>query len=183
MSKSLGNSPDPVELMERYGADAVRVGMLLCSPAGNDLLFDEGLIEQGRNFSSKIWNALRLVKGWEVDETIPQPESSATGVLWFDSVLQQTIENINSQFDQYRLSEALMAVYKLVWDDFCSWYLEIIKPPYQQPIDHITFERTLDFFEKLIKLLHPFIPFITEEVWHALRERKADETIMFALLP
>jgi len=183
MSKSLGNSPDPVELMERYGADAVRVGMLLCSPAGNDLLFDEGLIEQGRNFSNKIWNALRLVKGWEVDETIPQPESSATGILWFDSVLQQTIENINGQFDQYRLSEALMAVYKLVWDDFCSWYLEMIKPAYQQPMDKTTYERTLDFFEKLIKLLHPFIPFITEEVWHALRERKADETIMFELLP
>jgi valyl-tRNA synthetase len=183
MSKSLGNSPDPIDLMERYGADAVRVGMLLCSPAGNDLLFDEGLIEQGRNFSNKIWNALRLIKGWTVDENITQPESARIGVQWFDAVLCNGIGNINGQFDQYRLSEALMAVYKLVWDDFCSWYLEIIKPAYQQPIDQTTYKKTLDFFEDLIKLLHPFIPFITEEVWHSIRERGEKETIMYERMP
>ena len=183
MSKSLGNSPDPVDLMQRYGADAVRVGMLLCSPAGNDLLFDEGLIEQGRNFSNKIWNALRLVKGWSVDETFTQPESAKVACQWFDTVLNSAVGNINGQFDQYRLSEALMAVYKLVWDDFCSWYLEIIKPAYQQPIDLTTYESALGFFENLMKLLHPFIPFITEEVWHSIRERGEDETIMYKMMP
>jgi valyl-tRNA synthetase len=183
MSKSLGNSPDPIDLMDRYGADAVRVGMLLCSPAGNDLLFDESLIEQGRNFSNKIWNALRLVKGWEVDDSAGQPESATIGIEWFNAVLDASIEYINSQFDQYRLSEALMAVYKLVWDDFCSWYLEIVKPPYQKPVDGKTCRSTVEFFEKLVKMLHPFIPFITEEIWHALQERKDGNTIMYESMP
>ena len=173
MSKSLGNSPEPLELIRVNGADAVRVGMLLCSPAGNDLLFDENLIEQGRNFSNKIWNALRLVKGWEVDEQLPQPEPSRVSVQWFNAVLSEAILSLDGLFEKYRLSEALMTIYKLIWDDFCSWYLEMIKPAYQQPIDRQTYETTLTLFEKLISLLHPFMPFITEEVWHYIREDKA----------
>jgi valyl-tRNA synthetase len=183
MSKSLGNSPDPMDLMEKFGADAVRVGMLLCSPAGNDLLFDDSLIEQGRNFSNKIWNALRLVKGWEADSSAGQPDYAAAGVIWFNAVLNSSITYINGQFEQYRLSEALMAVYKLVWDDFCSWYLEIIKPPYQKPIDAKTLQETIRFFETLIRLLHPFVPFLSEEVWHSLDERKDKETVMFQRWP
>ncbi|MGE5424855.1 MAG: valine--tRNA ligase, partial [Syntrophothermus sp.] len=183
MSKSLGNSPDPLDLIERNGADAVRVGMLLCSPAGNDLLFDESLIEQGRNFCNKIWNALRLVKGWEISETIPQPEASVVAVQWFESVMNQVHNQVKGQFDEYRLSEALMNIYKLVWDNFCSWYLEMIKPAYQQPIDRKTFDQTILFFEELIRVLHPFMPFITEEIWHLLRERDGKDTIMFAAYP
>lgn len=183
MSKSLGNSPEPLELIRVNGADAVRVGMLLCSPAGNDLLFDENLIEQGRNFSNKIWNALRLVKGWDVDEKISQPETSEVSIRWFEAVLAEAIVTLESQFEKFRLSEALMTLYKLIWDDFCSWYLEMIKPAYQQPIDSKTLETTIALLEKLVALLHPFMPFITEEVWHHIRERKEKETIMFAPQP
>jgi len=183
MSKSLGNSPEPLELIRVNGADAVRVGMLLCSPAGNDLLFDENLIEQGRNFSNKIWNALRLIKCWEVNESLPQSETNKIAIRWFNAILSETISNLEGQFEKYRLSEALMTIYKLIWDDFCSWYLEIVKPAYQQPIDQITFESTITLLEKLICILHPFMPFITEEVWHHIRQRKYDDTIMFQLMP
>jgi len=183
MSKSLGNSPEPLELIRVNGADAVRVGMLLCSPAGNDLLFDENLIEQGRNFSNKIWNALRLVKGWQVNETLEQPETNKVSIRWFNAILSEAIISLEDQFEKYRLSEALMTIYKLIWDDFCSWYLEMIKPAYQQPIDRETYETTINLLEKLVCILHPFMPFITEEVWHYIRERKGDDTIMYALLP
>jgi valyl-tRNA synthetase len=183
MSKSLGNSPDPIELIEKYGADGVRVGMLLTSPAGNDLPFDEVLCEQGRNFSNKIWNALRLVKGWEVDDEIEQPSYSDISVRWFESQMNATIAVINDQYDKYRISDALMAVYKLVWDDFCSWYLEMIKPAYKKPIDRKTFEITIGFFENLMKLVHPFIPFISEEIWHHLNERRENESIMLVDMP
>jgi valyl-tRNA synthetase len=183
MSKSLGNSPEPLELIRVNGADAVRVGMLLCSPAGNDLLFDENLIEQGRNFSNKIWNALRLVKGWQVDGELAQPETSKVSIQWFDAVLSEAIISLDALFEKYRLSEALMTLYKLIWDDFCSWYLEMIKPSYQQPIDRQTYETTLTLFEKLVSLLHPFMPFITEEVWHYIREDKAGDTLMYAAMP
>lgn len=183
MSKSLGNSPDPLDLIAKYGADGVRMGMLLTSAAGNDLPFDEVLCEQGRNFNNKIWNAFRLVKGWTVDETIRQPESSVMSVEWFQSLLNRSIEELNDQFEKYRLSEALMNVYKLFWDDFSSWYLELIKPAYQQPIDATTYRETLGFFDSLLKLLHPFMPFITEELWQALEERKSGESIMVSLLP
>ena len=164
MSKSLGNSPDPIELIEKYGADAVRVGMLMSSPAGNDLMFDESYCEQGRNFVNKIWNAFRLVKGWEVDEKLENPNEQA--IAWFDSRFNEALIEIEANFKQYRLSEALMTTYKLVWDDFCAWYLEMVKPPYQQPIDAESFAATIGFFEKIIKLLHPNMPFITEEMWH-----------------
>ena len=174
MSKSLGNSPDPIELMKKYGADGVRVGMLLCSPAGNDLPFDEALCEQGRNFSNKIWNAFRLVKGWESAE-IKQPESSQRAVDWFESKLSKTITSINTNYDKFRISEVLMSVYKLVWDDFCSSYLEMIKPPYQKPIDRVTLNATLGYFEELLKLLHPFMPFISEEIWSLVSNRKSQE--------
>ncbi len=173
MSKSLGNSPDPIELMEKYGADGVRVGMLLCSPAGNDLPFDEGLCEQGRNFSNKIWNAFRLIKGWETAD-IAQPESAKVAIEWFQEKLNKTIIEIDASYSQYRISEALMSTYKLVWDDFCSWYLEMVKPAYQQPIDQATLTATIKFLEDLLKLLHPFMPFLTEEVWHAIKERTDD---------
>ena len=171
MSKSLGNSPDPIELMKKYGADGVRVGMLFCSPAGNDLPFDESLCEQGRNFSNKIWNAFRLVKGWEVSE-IEQAESSKIAIDWFDSKLSETIESINANYDKFRISEVLMSLYKLVWDDFCSSYLEMIKPAYQKPIDKATLESTLGYFEEVLKLLHPFMPFISEEIWSLISERE-----------
>jgi valyl-tRNA synthetase len=183
MSKSLGNSPDPIELIGKYGADGVRVGMLLTSPAGNDLPFDDSLCEQGRNFSNKIWNALRLVKGWEVDETIPQPESCRVSVLWFNARMQEAIGQLNEHYERYKLSDALMAVYKLIWDDFCSWYLEMIKPAFQKPIDKTTLNETISIFEKLMQLLHPFMPFITEEIWHILRERNAHESIMLTAMP
>jgi valyl-tRNA synthetase len=183
MSKSLGNSPDPIELMEKYGADGVRVGMLLTSPAGNDLPFDEALCEQGRNFSNKVWNALRLVKGWKVDENLQQPDYAAASVKWFDARWNETLASIGSLYDDYRLSEVLMTVYKLTWDDFCSWYLEMIKPGFQQPIDKITFDATISFFEELMQLMHPFMPFITEEIWHKLRDRGEGDCIMVSQLP
>ncbi len=183
MSKSLGNSPDPIELMNNYGADGVRVGMLLCSPAGNDLLFDEALCEQGRNFCNKIWNAFRLVKGWEINPDLKQPEHSMVAIEWFNAKLNAAIETINDHFEKYRLSDALMAVYKLVWDDFCSWYLEMIKPEYQQPVDKQTLGSTINFFEKLLKLLHPFTPFITEEIWHLVEERDEKDCVITAKLP
>lgn len=164
MSKSLGNSPDPIDLIERYGADGVRVGMLLCSPAGNDLMFDESYCEQGRNFANKVWNAFRLVKGWEVDEGLPNTNQQA--INWFDSAFNQAILEIEENYRQYRLSDSLMGIYKLVWDDFCAWYLEMIKPVYQQPIDPETYRVTIEYFERILKLLHPFMPFLTEELWH-----------------
>jgi len=182
MSKSLGNSPDPIELMNKYGADGVRMGMLLTSPAGNDLPFDEALCEQGRNFNNKIWNAFRLVKGWET-AGIPQPDSAAIAIRWFEAQLSQTIENLNDLFTKYRISEALMEVYKLFWDEFSSWYLEMIKPAYQQPVDLKTYEATLKFFDALLRLLHPFMPFITEELWQALEERTEGESIMLSRMP
>ena len=173
MSKSLGNSPDPIKLIEKYGADGVRVGMLLCSPAGNDLPFDESLCEQGRNFSNKIWNAFRLIKGWEVKD-IPQPDSAKQAIIWFDNKINKTIYEIDKSYSKYRISEALMHTYKLVWDDFCSWYLEIIKPNYGSPIDIVTYNKTIEQLEKLLKLLHPFMPFLTEEVWHLIDNREND---------
>jgi valyl-tRNA synthetase len=184
MSKSLGNSPDPIELIEKYGADGVRVGMLLTSPAGNDLPFDEKLCEQGRNFSNKIWNAFRLIQGWEVDESRDQVASSAVAVEWMESRIQEVIEGLEGQFSEFRLSEALMSTYRLVWDDFCSWYLELIKPPYGEPIDRKTMDATVVIFEDLLKLLHPFMPFITEEIWHWIRERtNPEEAICIAQWP
>ncbi len=183
MSKQLGNSPDPLDLIEKYGADGVRMGLLLTAPAGNDLPFDDSLCEQGRNFNNKIWNAFRLVKGWEVDENIEQPESSKVAVEWLQSVLSQTIKEIDDLFEKYRLSDALMALYKLFWDEFSSWYLEMIKPAYQKPVDALTYRQTLDFFDSILRLLHPFMPFITEELWQALKERKAGESIMVSTMP
>jgi valyl-tRNA synthetase len=183
MSKSLGNSPDPIQLIEKFGADGVRVGMLLTSPAGNDIPFDESLCEQGRNFSNKIWNALRLVKGWNVDESLQQPAYAAVAVKWFDARLNETLETIDDHFLKYRLSDALMAAYKLVWDDFCSWYLEMIKPAYRQPVDRLTLAASVLFFEKLMQVLHPFMPFITEEIWHILNERNEEDCIMISRQP
>lgn len=183
MSKQLGNSPDPIELMEKYGADGVRMGLLLTAPAGNDLPFDESLCEQGRNFNNKIWNAFRLVKGWEVSDSIEQPESSRIAIEWFQNVLAKTASELDDLFGKYRLSEALMSLYKLFWDEFSSWYLEMAKPAYQQPIDKKTYEATLGFFDSLLRLLHPFMPFITEELWQALAERKAGESIMVSEMP
>lgn len=178
MSKSLGNSPDPLDLIATYGADGVRVGMLLTSPAGNDLPFDESLCEQGRNFSNKIWNALRLVKGWKVDSELTQPDYARIANKWFISKLNQSILEIEDNFKKYKLSEALMNVYKLIWDDFCSWYLEMIKPAYMQPIDQLTLSEAIGAFERLMITLHPFMPFITEEIWQLLAERSEGESIM-----
>ncbi len=185
MSKSLGNSPDPLMLIEKYGADGVRMGMMLSAPAGNDILFDETLCEQGRNFNNKIWNAFRLVKGWKTAD-IEQPECNTLAVEWFDAKLKQVNVELQEQFKQYRISEALMTVYKLFWDEFSSWYLEMIKPTYlngeAQPIDHKTYEATIGFFDNLLKMLHPFMPFITEELWQHITERKQGESIMRATL-
>ena len=183
MSKQLGNSPDPLELIDRYGADGVRLGMLLASPAGNDLLFDEQLCEQGRNFNNKIWNAFRLVKGWQVDDNKEQSKQSATAVEWFDALLSKTIIEIDERMSNYRLSDALMKIYRLFWDEFSAWYLEIIKPGFEQPVDGVTYRATLDFFDKLLKLLHPFLPFITEELWHHIIERDENDSIMVSSLP
>ncbi len=177
MSKSLGNSPDPLVLIDKYGADGVRMGMMLSAPAGNDILFDESLCEQGRNFNNKIWNAFRLVKGWQSAD-IEQPEANAVAVRWFDAKLRQANAEIDDLFRKYRISEALMAVYKLFWDEFSSWYLEMVKPAYGQPIDATTLSATLRFFETLLKMLHPFMPFITEELWHYIYDRKEGESIM-----
>jgi len=182
MSKSLGNSPDPLELIKKYGADGVRVGMLLCSPAGNDLLFDESLTEQGRNFANKIWNAFRLVMSWEVVEK-QQPEHSAEAIKWFGEKLKEQTALIVSNIEKYRISDALMNIYTLFREDFASWYLEIIKPGADKQIDKVTYEKTVEFFENMMKLLHPFMPFITEEVWHLLGNRTDDETIMFESYP
>ncbi|WP_158993563.1 valine--tRNA ligase [Mucilaginibacter sp. L196] len=183
MSKSLGNSPDPIELIEKFGADGVRVGMLLCSPAGNDLMFDESYCEQGRNFANKIWNAFKLIKGWEIDENLSNPNKIA--IEWFDSRFNQALTEIEDNFKQYRLSEALMATYKLVWDDYCAWYLEMIKPVYQQPIDKETYIVTVSFFENILRILHPFMPFITEELWHdeLFGERSERDCCIVAQLP
>ncbi|MBR4924446.1 MAG: valine--tRNA ligase [Prevotella sp.] len=181
MSKSLGNSPDPIELIDKYGADGVRMGMMLSAPAGNDILFDESLCEQGRNFNNKIWNAFRLVKGWETAD-IEQPEANKIAVEWFEAMLRTTNEELNDQFSKYRISEALMTVYRLFWDEFSSWYLEMVKPAYQQPIDKKTYEATLGFFDKLLKMLHPFMPFITEELWQHIYERNEGDSIMREML-
>ena len=177
MSKSLGNSPDPIELIDKYGADGVRMGMMLCAPAGNDILFDEALCEQGRNFNNKIWNAFRLVKGWKVEEAA-QPESNRLAVEWFDAKLRQTAAEMDEQFRKYRISDALMCAYKLFWDEFSSWYLELVKPAFGAPLDQATYDATLRFFEALLKLLHPFMPFITEELWQHLYDRAEGDSIM-----
>ena len=183
MSKSLGNSPDPIELIEKYGADGVRVGMMLTAPAGNDLPFDEALCEQGRNFCNKMWNALRLVKGWNVDANIAQPDTAKMAVKWFEQRFYQVLQETNDNLDKYRLSDALMGIYKLVWDDFCSWYLEMVKAPMNQPIDAVTYNATVSFFENLMKILHPFMPFITEDIWHLLQERQDGDDIIIAQQP
>jgi len=182
MSKSLGNSPDPIELIEKFGADGVRVGILISSPAGNDLPFDSSQCEQGRNFTNKVWNAYRLVSSWQVRD-IEQPMSSQVAIDWFENRFQKVLIEINDQFDKFRISDALMAIYKLVWDDFCSWYLEMIKPGYEQPIDRQTLDKTKFFFEELLKVMHPFTPFVSEELWHALNERKDGEDIVIAEWP
>ena len=182
MSKSLGNSPDPIELIDKFGADGVRMGMMLSAPAGNDILFDEALCEQGRNFNNKIWNAFRLVKGWKVSNDLQPTSTTQIATQWFEAKLRQTNAEVNDLFKKYRLSEALMAVYKLFWDEFSSWYLEMVKPAYvngeQQPIDQQTYDKTLEFFEVLLKMLHPFMPFITEELWQHIYDRKEGESIM-----
>ena len=183
MSKSLGNSPDPINLIEKYGADGVRIGMLLCSPAGNDLLFDDSLPEQGRNFANKIWNAFRLVKSWKIDDKIDQPDSSKVILRWMNEILKKYINEIDVNFSKFRISAALMTTYKLFWNEFSGWYLEIIKPEYQKPIDRITYEATVAIFEKLLKVIHPFMPFITEEIWHLLLVRKEGDSIMLARMP
>jgi len=181
MSKSLGNSPDPIELIEKFGADGVRMGMMLSAPAGNDILFDESLCEQGRNFNNKIWNAFRLVKQWQTAD-IPQPEACKTAVSWFEAKLQEVNAELNDLFSKYRISEALMDVYRLFWDEFSSWYLEMVKPAYQQPIDQLTYDATLRFFENLLEMLHPFMPFITEELWQHIYDRKEGESIMVKVM-
>jgi valyl-tRNA synthetase len=181
MSKSLGNSPDPLDLIERFGADGVRMGMMLCAPAGNDILFDDSLCEQGRNFCNKIWNCFRLIKGWEVQE-FSSSEVNKWGIEWFEAVLAKAQAEVADLFSKYRLSEALMAIYKLFCDEFSGWYLEIIKPAYGQPIDKETYEKTLGFLDTMLKLLHPFMPFITEELWQAIEERKEGESLMVSPL-
>ncbi|NER09253.1 valyl-tRNA synthetase [Muriicola jejuensis] len=182
MSKQLGNSPDALKLIEHYGADGVRVGLLLSAPAGNDLLFDESLCQQGKNFANKIWNAFRLVKGWEVKE-LPQPEAAAMGIEWYGAKLNETLVEVNDHFSKYRISDALMAIYKLIWDDFCSWLLEIVKPAYQQPIDRETYASVIGFFEDNLKLLHPFMPFLTEEIWQCMAERSPEEALVISSWP
>ena len=183
MSKTLGNSPDPLVLIEKYGADAVRLGMLLCSSAGSDILYDESQVEQGRNFCNKIWNAFRLVKGWNTDASAVQPESSAAAVKWFDSLLSQTLEIVEDHFAKFRISDALMTIYKLFWDDFCAWYLEAVKPAYGCGMDVQTYNATVGFFDSLLRMIHPIMPFITEELWQALEPRKEGETIMLQRYP
>ena len=183
MSKSLGNSPEPLDLIKKYGADGVRVGMMLCSPAGNDLLYDDSLPEQGRNFANKIWNAFRLVKSWKVDEKIAQPESSEIAVKWMDEVLKRSTGEIESHFKKFRISVALMHAYKLFWDEFSGWYLEIIKPEYKKPIDRLTYDATISILDSLVRIIHPFMPFITEEIWQMISERKDGESIMTSRMP
>jgi len=183
MSKSLGNSPDPLDLIQKFGADGVRVGLLLSASAGNDIMFDEELCNQGKAFTNKIWNAFKLIKGWEVSDTIPQPESSKVAIEWYEAKLQQTLLEIDDNFEKYRISDALMTIYKLVWDDFCSWFLEMIKPGYQQPIDGVTFAKAIEMLENNVKLLHPFMPFLTEEIWQILAERTAEEALIVSKWP
>ena len=183
MSKSLGNSPDPLDLIEKFGADGVRMGIMLGAPAGHDIMYDDSLCEQGRNFCNKIWNSFRLLKGWEVDDNAAQPESSRLAVEWFEAALNRTLLEMTDLMGKFRISEALMAVYRLFWDEYSSWYLEVIKPAYGSPIDGTTYRETLRFFDMLLRLLHPFMPFITEELWQHLAERKEGESIMYAQLP
>ena len=183
MSKTLGNSPDPLELIAKYGADAVRLGMLLCSSAGNDILYDDAQIEQGRNFNNKVWNAYRLVSGWKVDETASQPEVCAAAVKWFDYKLSQAVETVEDHFSKFRISDALMTIYKLFWDDFCAWYLEAVKPEWGAAMDKATFDASMSFFDSLLKMIHPVMPFITEELWQNMAERKDGDTIMFQRYP
>lgn len=183
MSKSLGNSPDPLDLIDKFGADGVRMGLMLAAPAGNDIMYDDSLCEQGRNFCNKIWNAFRLVKGWEVSETSSQPEAARLGIDWFGAVLSNTLAEVADLMKKFRISEALMAVYRLFWDEFSSWYLEVVKPAYGTPVDRATYDATLGYFDTLLRLLHPFMPFITEELWQHLEERRDGESIMTALLP
>ena len=183
MSKSLGNSPDPLDLIDKFGADGVRVGLLLSASAGNDIMFDEELCNQGKAFTNKIWNSLKLIKGWEVSDAIPQPESSKVAIEWYEAKLQQTLVEIEDNFEKYRISDALMGIYKLVWDDFCSWFLEMIKPAYQAPIDKITFEKAIEMLESNMKLLHPFMPFLTEEIWHYTEERTPEEALIISTWP
>ena len=183
MSKQLGNSPDPIDLIDTYGADGVRMGMMLSAPAGNDIMFDEKLCEQGRNFCNKIWNAFRLVKGWEVDANAAQPETSAIAVKWFESKLAIALAETNDLFEKFRINEALLVVYRLFWDEFSSWYLEMVKPAYGSPIDKKTYDATIGFFDALLRMLHPFMPFITEELWQHIADRKDGESIMYAPMP
>ena len=183
MSKQLGNSPDPITLIEKYGADAVRMGMLLCSSAGNDILYDDSQVEQGRNFCGKMWNAFRLVNGWKVDTAATQSESSALAVEWFGNILDKTIETVDDHFNKFRISDALMSIYRLFWDEFCAWYLEIVKPSYGQGMDSETFNATKLFFDKLLRLIHPFMPFITEELWQNMEERSDGSTVMLQDYP
>jgi valyl-tRNA synthetase len=183
MSKSLGNSPEPLDLIDKYGADGVRVGMMLCSPAGNDLLYDDSLPEQGRNFANKIWNAFRLVKSWKTDVKISQPESSAAAVKWMNEILKKSLGEIDSNFRKFRISEALMNTYKLFWDEFSGWYLEIIKPDYQKPVDRVTYDATIEILDRLLHIIHPFMPFITEEIWHLISEWKDGESLTVSRMP
>ncbi|HEX9152710.1 MAG TPA: valine--tRNA ligase, partial [Flavobacterium sp.] len=183
MSKSLGNSPDPLDLIEKFGADGVRVGLLLSASAGNDIMFDEELCNQGKAFTNKIWNAFKLIKGWEVSDAIVQPESSKVAIEWYEAKLQQTLLEIEDNFEKYRISDALMGIYKLVWDDFCSWFLEMIKPAYQQPIDSKTFAKAIEMLENNLKLLHPFMPFLTEEIWQILAQRTTEEALIVSTWP
>ena len=183
MSKTLGNSPNPLELIDKYGADAVRLGMLLCSSAGNDILYDESQVEQGRNFCGKIWNSWRLVSGWRVDEKAAQPEVARVAVKWFDNLLSRAIRTVEDNYSKFRISDALMSTYKLFWDDYCSWYLELVKPAFGEAVDGATYAATVEFFEKLLKLIHPIMPFITEELWQSMENRKDGDTIMFERTP
>jgi len=183
MSKTLGNSPNPLDLIEKYGADAVRLGMLLCSSAGSDILYDESQIEQGRNFCNKIWNSYRLIKGWNSDASIAQPENAAIAVKWFTNKLSQTVAAVNDNYSKFRISDALMTIYKLFWDDFCAWYLELVKPEFGKPVDRVTYDATVSFMDSLLKLLHPIMPFITEELWQNISDRKEGETIMVQKWP
>ena len=183
MSKSLGNSPDALKLIDDYGADAVRVGLLLSSAAGNDLMFDESLCQQGKQFANKIWNAFRLVQGWEVSKNIDQPNSSKVALEWFETKFQQVLAEIEDHYGKYRLSDVLMSTYKLIWDDFASWLLEIVKPAYQQPIDSQTYDAIIVVFEDLLKVLHPFMPFLTEEIWQYISERRPENALIVSAWP
>ncbi len=183
MSKSLGNSPDALKLIEDYGADGVRVGLLLSAAAGNDLMFEEDLCKQGKGFANKIWNAFRLIKGWEVDASLPQPETSKIGLVWYEAKFQKTLAEIEDHFSKYRLSDAIMAIYKLINDDFSSWLLEIVKPAYQQPIDKKTFDAILVVLENNLKVLHPFMPFLTEEIWQYIADRTPEEALIISKYP